>query len=411
MKRLTVMLLMLAFIPIIAQSTNLSLEEAVNLAKANNTNIKQAEIELKAAKAGFWKEISLPKPNLTASYEFIPKGKGINNYEERSFEISQEFEFPTNYYFKGKIANLQIDAAQTNLQNEIAKVIFDVKNAYYDLLCVKEHLSISLENLNTLKDFSEKSLIKYSSGETSKIEYLTANMQYNEALNDYENCKKELISSKLILTRIMYGNEGSSNTELNLLDTLTFSKIDWLLEELIKAAKLNNINLVEKNIQSKIASTNKTLAYSSFLPELSLGYSKQAMSGNDNFYGVSFGVSIPIWFMFEQRGNIQESNASLDIAVIDLKSTEQELVNELILEHENLSSLQNQIENYRSIILPNTNEILQTALESYEAGETSYMEFILTIQTTLKAKQTYIELLCNYNKSIAKLNYLTGIDF
>jgi len=252
MKRLTVVLLMLAFIPIIAQSTNLSLEEAVNLAKANNTNIKQAEMELKAAKAGFWKEISLPKPNLTASYEFIPKGKGINNYEERSFEISQEFEFPTNYYFKGKIANLQIDAAQTNLQNEIAKVILDVKNAYYDLLCVKEHLSISLENLNTLKDFSEKSLIKYSSGETSKIEYLTANMQYNEALNDYENCKKELISSKLILTRIMYGNEGSNNIELNLLDTLTYSKIDLLLEELIKSAKLNNINLVEKIFNPKL---------------------------------------------------------------------------------------------------------------------------------------------------------------
>lgn len=411
MKLLTVMLLMLAFIPINAQSISLSLEEAINLAKANNTNIKHAEMELNAIKAGFWKEISLPKPNLTASYEFIPKGKGINNYDERSIEISQEFEFPTNYYFKGKIANLQIDAAQTNLQNEHAAVILEVKNAYYNLLCIKERLSISLENLNTLKEFSEKSQAKYLSGETSKIEYLTANMQYYEAINEYENCKKEFSTSKLVLAKQIYGNEVINNTEFTLLDSLSYPKVDFLLPELIKAAQLNNYNLAEKNIQTKIASNNKTLAYSSFLPELSLGYSKQAIAGNDNFYGVSFGISVPIWFMFEQRGNVQESNANLNIAELEVKSTAQELTTKLTSEFEHIISLQKTIENYRSTILPNTNEILQTALGSYSAGESSYMEFILTIQTTLKVKQTYIDLLCDYNKCIAKLNYLTGKDF
>ena len=94
------------------------------------------------------------------------------------------------------------------------------------------------------------------------------------------------------------------------------------------------------------------------------------------------------------RGNcksiISESELQLtknEIA-LKLKST--------FIDHENNLK---QVKLYVNDILPQA-EDLQNSNKSYEAGEITYIEFLQAKQTLINAKNNYINILFNYNRSI-----------
>ncbi|MFH0735262.1 MAG: TolC family protein [bacterium] len=410
MKILAFIMLILGCTTVFAQTNNLTLEEVLNYAKQNNPDIKKAEASINSAKGRFWENISLPQPNVSASYEFIPKGKSLSGYDERTIEISQEFEFPTTYYFKGLNASTEIDIAKNSLQQVINQICFEVSSNYYDVLEKKEQCNLALENYNLSVEFKTKSTIRYKSGEASNIENLTAELQMIEAENtlgktktDYNNSLKELF--------ILIGKSYSENTEdITIIDSLEYTPIIVSAEQLINFAVNNNPLIVDQKLNTQISSTNKSLAYSSILPTFSISYMKQANAESANFYGWNFGISVPIWFMFDQRGKIQQAYADCSLSEYELQKTINTTVAGINNTIANFETIKKQIETYKSKLLPYTKEIYQTALKSYQAGEISYMEFIMAKQTNIKIKEDYISLLKEYNVLISKLTLLTGTD-
>ncbi|PJC59051.1 MAG: hypothetical protein CO025_07375, partial [Ignavibacteria bacterium CG_4_9_14_0_2_um_filter_37_13] len=60
--------------------------------------------------------------------------------------------------------------------------------------------------------------------------------------------------------------------------------------------------------------------------------------GNAGFYGASFGISVPLWFIFDQRGKIQEAVANQSISESQLQLTKNEVALKLksaFTDHEN----------------------------------------------------------------------------
>ncbi len=410
MKILASIMLILGCTAVYAQTNYLTLEEAVNYAKQNNPDIKKAEININSAKGAFWENISLPQPNISASYEFIPKGKGLDGYDERTIEISQEFEFPTTYLLKGKTANTAVDIANNNLHLIINQTCFDVTAYYYNVLEKKELAELALENSKLANEFKTKSLIRYKSGEASNIENLTAELQSIEAENYLEKANSDFNNSVKELFNLM-GKPYSENTSNILItDSLEYNSFVITKEQLINNALEYNPQIINQKLNTQLSSTNKSLAYSSILPSFSISYMKQANSESTNFYGWNFGISVPIWFMFEQRGKIQQAYAECTSSDYELQKTINATITEINSTISDFETAKKQIESYKNKLLPNTRQIYLTALKSYQAGEISYMEYIMAQQTNIKIKEDYIEFLKEYNVLISKLTLLTGTD-
>ena len=204
------------------------------------------------------------------------------------------------------------------------EILSSVKKSYRNALIKDKKRILAEDNLRIAKDFAEKAGLKQKAGEGTRLELITANMQFNEASINLESVKNEFNSSKNELLILLNTNELNSR-DLALSDTLTFVPVELKYDDLLSEALLNSASIKKSGNLLEIASINKTLAWSSLLPNLNFSYYKQAQADNHDFYGFSFGLSVPIWFMFDQRGQIEESAANHSIALAEIKNTKNSL--------------------------------------------------------------------------------------
>jgi outer membrane protein TolC len=385
----------------------LSLNEAINIAFKNNPEIAKGKQKIDAANSKFTNGISLPQPNISLSYEFIPDGTGLKNYGEKTFEFNQSFEFPTRYFLKGSRLNKDIQIAESDFELTKLNLIGKIKSAYYKVVSKISGLKIAGENLQIADDFRVKSQIRYDVGEGTNLELLTAKVLKTEADNNIETAKYELKTAVSELQLAM-GFSGNIEFEYNLTDSLFYKKYIFTLESLIESAAYNNPRLKIADLSINASSIEKSLAWQSLLPNLNFSYYRQSLGGNFDFYGFSFGISLPVWFMFDHNGKIQEANVNMKIAETEKKSLYNNIMTELKNDFLDFRNKERELLLYQSEILEQAEEVYRTAKVSYEQGEANYLLFLDAKKTIISAKNNYINSLYLYNLAFIELEQTTG---
>jgi outer membrane protein TolC len=386
----------------------LSLTDAITIALKNNPQSIASANQVDTERGRFWRGVSLPSPSVAVSYEYIPRGTSIKRFGERTFEISQSLEFPTNILLRGMQLSSKVSIAEAEYSSTSIAITSRVKIAYYDLLSKQKKIELAEENLTIADEFARKAEIRYNVGEATNLERLTANVQLTQTRNALELAKNDL---KISLSELYYllgrGKDEQSNTII-LTDSLVYKPIQETLEQLTERAFVVNPQIKAASSKVTAALLDRALAWSSFLPNLNASYYRQTVDGNPDFYGVSFGISIPLWFIFDQRGQIQEASANLNIAESDLQSSRNLLSMDVNNTFIDLKNSERQIILHQTDILSQAEEVYRSALESYEAGEITYIEFMQARQTVISSRNEYIEELARYNISLAKLEYAIG---
>jgi outer membrane protein, heavy metal efflux system len=386
---------------------SLSLDEALNIALKKNFEMVKSQGAIDAAKGRFWTSISLPQPTVSLSHEFVPVSKGLADFQERTLEISQSMEFPTNIFLKGSRSNYELKVTENEMDKTSIEISSRVKRQYKEVLINEKKSALAEDNLKITKDFVDKAELKQKSGEGTKLELITAKMQLKEAAIALESAKNELSFSKNELLSLLNTKEYNGQ-ELILTDSLSFSPLELKYDELLADAQQNSSDLKKFGNMLSIASINKTLAWSSLLPNLSVSYLKQAIPGNNDFYGFSFGVSVPVWFMFDQRGQVQESSANYLIAEEEIKSRKNSLELNLRNAFISFNYGQSQIKSYLYEMLPQAEEIFNLAKLSYNSGEINYVEYLQAKQNLISIRNNYFNSLSNYYSSLSQLENAVG---
>lgn len=390
------------------ESNSITLTEAIEIGLKNNPVIKSAYENISAVEGKFWSGISLPSPEIGVSYEFVPLGSGLNNYEERTFGISQAFEFPTNYFLRGSISGDENDIAYLNFKQSEIQITRQIKTAYYNVLAKQKLLAIAKENLQIADDFSKKAEIRYNVGEGTNLERLTAKVQFTEAKNILALAQNELKSSFAELNYSL-GYSRLSDEKFILIDSLAFSKLDTLsFENLYHLSLSSNQQIKISELNVNALSTERTLAWSSLLPGFNISYFRQSLGSDDNYYGASLDISVPLWFLFDNRGQIQYASAKVNIAESELVSVKNEVYLNLTNAYNDYSNNLQQVSLYQEHILPQALEVYRSASASYDAGEITYIEYLQARQTIISSEKNYTEALLNYYRSIFSLEEIVG---
>jgi len=384
------------------------LNEAIEIGLKNNPEVRSAIENISASKGRFWSGISLPQPEVGVSYEYAPVNSSLSNYSERTFEVSQSFEFPSNYFLKGSKFNKEEEIAVYELNLTERSVINQVKTSYYKVLAKQYQVKSAEENLLISEDFSKKAAIRQNVGEGTNLERLTAKVQYTEARNNLEVVKNELTTAFAELNYSLGYGEQSYESQLALTDSLIFVDHKISLEKIFKSFEDTNLQIKIAELNYGVSSDEKKLAWSSLLPNFNLAYFKQTRDGNAGFYGASFGISVPLWFMFDQRGKIQEAVANQLVSESELQLTKNEVVlkfKSAFTDHENNLK---QVKLYVNDILPQAEEIYRTAIKSYDAGELTYLEYLQAKQTLISSRNNYINILFNHYQSVFRIEEIAG---
>jgi outer membrane protein, heavy metal efflux system len=389
---------------------SLSINQAVNIGLQNNPEIKSAKESINAAGGRFWSGISLPQPEVGISYDFTPLHSNLSSFGERTLEIRQSLEFPSNYFLKANMLSKAEKISAHKLTVVERNIVNRIKTSYCRVLLKKYQLQYADENLSISDDFLRKAQIRTNVGEGTNLEKLTALVQYGEAQNNLEIIKNELINAFAELNYSLGFGKQNYDSNYVLTDSMVFIDHKLNYEEIEKSFEENNPQIKIAGLNSRIASIELDLAWSSILPNINIAYFRQSRDGINGFYGASFGVSVPLWFMFEQRGKIQEAAANKSASLQDQIASKNEL--KLNLQSANTDHQNNlrQVKFYRNKLLPQARAIYNTAIKSYEAGELSYIEFLQAKQTLINAGNNYANTLFNYYLSVFRIEEITGVN-
>jgi heavy metal efflux system protein len=387
---------------------SLSLSSAIQIGLDNNPDIKASLEKVNASRGRFWSSISPAPADLSITNEYIPTGQKLSNYGEKAIEVSQSVEFPSVYFLRGSKSSIEKEIAKAELTLAKLNVISSVKKAYFKVLALQKQVEIAQENLAIAKDFVQKAEIRYSVGEGTNLERLTAKVNYTAALNDVEVRKNHLITGFAELNFTLGYGRGESR-DYQLTDTLVFIPCDFTLSQLLDDAASINPQLKASKLRVDFCSVEKTLAWSSLLPSFNLAYFNQKVRDDARgYYGASLSVGIPLWFMLDQRGRITEASSNAAAAGAGLRTVNNAVYAKTQAAYTEFKHEEKQVQLYVKDILPQAEEIFRTAAKSYEAGEITYIEFLQAQQTLINSRGSYAEALLSYNLSIVTIEETIG---
>ncbi len=370
----------------------LTFDDAINIALENNSKLKAEKLSVEKVKSA----TSLDFEKTDFYYSYDENNIALNNEPLDVFGVNQTFSFPSVYFTRsGKISSdteaqkQRYNLSETALKREVAK-------AYYSVLYFKnvEQRYAFLDSL--LFEFVRAAKIRYETGETNNLEYLTALAKKKEIEVMLNSTKEAVNGAKAELN-------GLLQTDTNYL----FPSIDLPKVELTVSDTAGNAGLAYYKMAIQSAEYEASLQKQNYLPDINLGFfvGTNDGPGSKKYYGFDVGISVPVLF-FGQNAKVQQANLQKRIIEENYKDYSKKLtakINSLLAE---LKGYKNSIEYYETTGKKLSREILSNADAAYKKGEIDFLQYIQLTRNAVAIEMTYLSDLNKYNQTAIALNYL-----
>ena len=389
----------------------INLKQAVEMALANNLEVRSSEYQVniqKALKSSSW---DIPKTTINAEV-----GQFNSSARDNSLTVMQTFAFPTLYVNQNKLAKANIKSSEWQLKSSQLEIATQVKQAYWQLAYLNSKKRLYSYQDSLYSGFLRAAELRARVGETNRLEMITARSQSMEVKNQLQQILADVEIFNQKLQTIL-----NTATTLYPADTVLIRAGITLVSD---TALLNqNPSVGYMNQQVNVSKYEKNVARSQMLPDLSLGYTNQSIQGpqevngvprtfrpGDRFTAIQAGISIPLWFKpytsktkaARLKEEVAQTNATYYLK--SLSGNYRSLMGEYI-------KYGNSLNYYEKQAIPEANIIIDQATRGYRVGAIDYLDYITSLSRALSIKQNYLEALNNYNQTIINIDFITGKIF
>jgi len=418
--RTIIIILSMLSLSVLAQTPKLSLEQCLDIALKNNSDIITNKNLNESAEKGVLGSYSgiLPTVGASAGYskseygsveverdvpiEFDPVTFEPTKYERRvitqpgyttkfhssGVTLNQNIFDGGNWWFMIKQAKSEKTASDYSYKSVENMVILNVQQYFFDLLKQQKLLEVYELAVQRSKDQLDKTQKMFDLGAVAKVDVYRSKVNLGNDQIQYLSQKNAVISAKNNLNVAM-GREPETNFEIEPEFVLKerYTSADQFIEKAIKDNP--GLKKVKQDIKSQQYAVNRS--QSTFYPQLSgsVGYYRgnevfdNVWSNFDKNWNLNYrvGLSINLFNGFRDKVNIQQNK-------LYLKNTKENL----IASERNLKSLIIQlIDNYNSYleIIDINKENLEAAQEEYRLEEERYR---IGSSTQLEVREAQVNL-------------------
>lgn len=300
----------------------------------------------------------------------------------------------------------------TQLESTIENSIAQVSNAYYDIIRQSRRVKNLKQGLDISNDRLKLSRDRYEVGQGSKVDFLSAQVDFNEDRAALIAQEQALESSKINLNSLLIRN---LQTEFNTLDTIVYDK-NLSLETLREATLKQNPSLVLAEQNKRLAEFDLKLQKAAQYPQIDLltGYNynstnsgagqPQATKSLQSFaFNYGLRASINIFDGYNQKRRIQNAKIGQEIANYqegDLRNQLNATLERTFLSYKNaLELIQLETENYKI-----ARQNIDIAFERYKVGNSTAYELREVQRNAVAAETRLIE--SEFNAKITEIELL-----
>lgn len=387
--------------------TQVSVDEAIDLALKNNLGIKSSNLSIDRSKALQRTAFDPSKTAFSVSQD--PTGGGSN---DNSIAVTQSFALPGFYKNQKRLFQAQTLLAERSGSYTQATLIRDTRLAYYNYLYSLNTLQVLALQDSIYGNFIAKAELRFKVGESSNLERMTAKNKYQEVQAMKEAAEAELAIEQLNLQQLLNINKEVIPVEK------TLPMLVHAMDSLAMAD--HNALLAYQQQQVAIASAKVALERAKTMPELTLGYAQQLVirsfdpanlnrdyTPGTRIAGLQVGIALPL-FNGAGRARITSEKIATQIAENDYLELQRKVSIQYQQELKNYNKNKHLIDYFTSTGLKQADEQLRIAQVSYDLGEIGYIEYIQNMSLAIESRLGYLRTVRQLNQSVIELQFLKG---
>ncbi|WP_297088983.1 TolC family protein [uncultured Draconibacterium sp.] len=383
------------------QNELLTIEQAVSKAVEHNAELNQLRARL-LQKENEWRiNTGIAAPEISYFKEGISDDPTAP-FAEKRVAITQEIDFPLTAVYRVKALKQEVQAQENVIRAKEKEVSARVKGKYIEVIYAL-YLQRSRQNqLNLAQNLYNAVYTKFETGMGNGIDLANAEIQLDEARNDLDQSEWILHQARYGLFNLIGLAIEEQKYSISFADTLyatdiDISQIQALAVQEEQPAYQASVNLLNaSDFYLKEAKSN-------ILPDVRFCLYKQDYGTGYDFNGFELGLSIPIWFPFEQKGKIQMAHAKKDELLWSQKEIQLNMKKEIEYAWHNYSVSRSIVTRYHSSMKERASSLQSMSLKAYQLGEIDLLELLNAQQIFLKSEQRYLTALRDYYLQLVAL--------
>jgi cobalt-zinc-cadmium efflux system outer membrane protein len=369
----------------------LTLADLEQMAMNANPSVARAAALVQEAR-GNWVQVGLPV-NPSFGYEGQQIGSGGRAEQDGVF-LGQEFVRGGKLGLNRQVAAQQWARREQELAAQQQRVLTDVRISYYQVLIAErqEKLTVELRDIAAESVKVAEALLKGK--EVGQVDIVQAQLELGNAQILTQNAKNRYAAAWRTLATVI----GNSNLPPQpLVGDVDESRPEHSWEMSREKLLTSSPEIAAAMTDIERARWALERAYVEKVPNVTV---QGLVNWRDNGIGgrpdgaLSVGVPLPLWN--RNQGGIIQAQGQVAAAERALDQLELALENRLVPVFERYASALNQVNTYRSQLLPAAQQSLDLARRLYQAGETPYLNL-------LTAQRSYSQTNVNYLESLREL--------
>ena len=408
-----------------ARLTAGELDTLISLALKNSKEIQKAKIEYRISDLEYREALSsyFPQVNLyyrrtnlsdVPTYSFnipgLPPSRFSlfsESYYQFGVNVSQPLFTGGRITFSSRLKEKQKEASYYLFKEAVNRVIYTVKEDYYNLLkaragveAAEAYLKAVRSHYRTVKAFFEEGIVPRRDLLEAEVKLRDAEEKLTSAKAAY-SVALEKLKTDIGMPELPFTPKG----------TLSFKPFNRSMEELLKEAYANRPILNYGRKMKEVSEEGVKLSASAFSPEvlLNLNYQKTDQYPGETYSStaVAFTVNFPLFEGGRRFFRLEKAREERRRAAVSLKDLKDKVRLQVISAYTALRSAASRVETAKAQ-LKEAEELLRDSKERYREHVGTSTEVVDAIAYLYSARSSLNRALADYNRALARLEFAVG---
>jgi outer membrane protein TolC len=324
----------------------------------------------------------------------------------RGVTVSEQFPYPGKLKLQGQIASKEAEAARADYESVRRRVTAEVKAAYYDYFYFEKAIRTTTQNKELLEKLSQIAEAQYRVGKGMQQDVLRSQVEISLLVEKLTVLEQQKATAQARINTFLL---RSPESPLPPTADVAPSNLRYSLEELYALAADNDTQVLRNRRMVERGRLSMALAEKQYKPDFGVGYMYQQRAAQPDMNGVTFSVSIPVFYRSKQRQGVAEAAEDLLGAEKMRDNRLNEVRFELRQQYLAAQASQKLVSLYSRGVVPQSSLALESAMSSYQVGKVDFLSLIANFTTLLNYETDYYRQLADYQTAVARIESLTGI--
>jgi outer membrane protein, heavy metal efflux system len=391
--------------------TSTSLSAFIDQALKVNPGLQAARSQARSAEAripqaGAWED---PQAGVEFFATPITSANPFKDGMETDYFIQQMIPLSSKKGLMSDAASASARMAEQSAFASERNLLADVKKAYAMIFSAQRRIDVNTENQRLLAQIVESARVKYSVGLVTQGDVLKAQVELAKLQNDRADLERELVNATSMMNTL---RSVPVPTPIGRVADVPLAKVSDSFENLQARALENRPELRGMTYELEMNKAELAASERERLPDLMVrGMYKQMKEGTDQ-WAAMLSINIPFapWASGKYSGKIEENSLAARATEQSLTEMRNMIQAEVREKWAKISSQWQQIERFRQVILPQTEQSLQSTLAAYETNQADFLSLIDSYRMVQMLRMDYYMLVGEYLANVALLERAIGGD-